>query len=255
MTRLVYDSGFDGFLTAVFEVYERKLRDVEIVRESLYQPGLTGIRLDVTSDPEKAERVWKGLERKLSVEKRNELYKTFLSERPDTERILWQFIRLVFQSVEPVEQNFSNPAMLQISQIARQVHREKHRMEAFVRFQRTQDDFYVAMVKPDFNVLPLISEHFKDRYADQHWIIYDTYRRYGIQHDRQSGTVLPVEFIEANNMRNPALPESVAHEEEARYRELWRQYFSSVNISARKNTRLHLRHVPLRYWKYLTEKQ
>lgn len=254
MTQLVYDSGFEGFLTAVFEVYERKLNDVQIVRQTLYQPQLNEIRLDIISDSEKAERVWKGLKSKLSADKRNEVYKTFLSERSDMENILLHFIRSAFQSSESIEKNYSNSAVLQVSQIARQVHREKHRMEAFVRFQRTQDDLYYASVEPDFNVLPLIIKHFQDRYADQHWVIYDTKRSYGIQYNKQSCTIHEVEFADESRLHHPFLSESVVHEEEFHYQHLWRQYFSSVNIGARKNTKLHVRHDPLRYWRFLTEK-
>jgi len=255
MTRLIYDSGFVGFLTAVFEVYERKLNDAQIIREHFYQPQLNEVKLTILSDSEKAERVWKGLKLKLSAEKRNEVYKAFLSEQPDMESILLQFIRSVFQSTGSIEQNYSNASVLQVSQIARQVHREKHRMEAFVRFQRTQDDLYYASIEPDFNVLPLIVKHFKDRYADQHWIIYDAKRSYGIQYNNQSGKIHEVEFADQNSLHQPFLAESVVHEEEIHYQHLWRQYFSSVNIGARKNTKLHVRHVPLRYWRFLTEKQ
>lgn len=254
MTQLVYDSGFEGFLTAVFEVYERKLDDVQIVRVNRYQPQLNEIQLDVTSDSEKALRVWKALKLKISAEKRNEVYKTFLSERADMERVLLQFFRSVFQSADSIEQDYSNHAVLQISQIARQVHREKHRMEAFVRFQRTQDDLYYAAIEPDFNVLPLIVKHFKDRYADQHWMIYDIRRAYGIQYNTLSGNVHEVE-LRADDLIKSFLPQPIVHEEEVHYQQAWRQYFSSVNIGARKNTKLHIHHVPLRYWRHLTEKQ
>ena len=36
---------------------------------------------------------------------------------------------------------------------------------------------------------------------------------------------------------------------------MWRAYFRAVDIPERKNLRLHLRHVPKRYWPYLTEKR
>ncbi|RYZ23730.1 MAG: DUF4130 domain-containing protein, partial [Chitinophagaceae bacterium] len=49
---------------------------------------------------------------------------------------------------------------------------------------------------------------------------------------------------------------SAAYDEaESIYQELWKQYFKSVNIAARKNTKLHIQHMPKRYWKYLPEKQ
>ena len=36
---------------------------------------------------------------------------------------------------------------------------------------------------------------------------------------------------------------------------MWRAYFQAVTIPERRNLALHLRHVPKRYWPYLTEKQ
>ena len=47
----------------------------------------------------------------------------------------------------------------------------------------------------------------------------------------------------------------VIAEEETLYQQLWQLYFASVNIPARKNMKLHIRHMPRRYWKYLTEKK
>ncbi|HCV81945.1 MAG TPA: DNA metabolism protein, partial [Zunongwangia profunda] len=46
----------------------------------------------------------------------------------------------------------------------------------------------------------------------------------------------------------------VLHENEISFQKLWKSYFESTNIKSRKNTKLHLQHVPKRYWKYLTEK-
>jgi probable DNA metabolism protein len=82
-----------------------------------------------------------------------------------------------------MEEDYSHPAVLTVFQTAKKVWREKHRMEAFVRFQRTADGLYYAIIEPDYNVLPLIAEHFQTRYADQRWMIYDARRRYGMYYD------------------------------------------------------------------------
>ena len=44
-------------------------------------------------------------------------------------------------------------------------------------------------------------------------------------------------------------------EQEFEFQKLWQDYFKSTNISSRENMKLHIRHVPKRYWKYLSEKQ
>jgi probable DNA metabolism protein len=254
MMRLIYDGSFEGFLTCVFEVYERKSETGTIVRNNLYQPLLEEEVITIDADSAKANRVWAGLKKKTSTDKLNQFYKAFLSEREDMEDNLLGFIRYVFGSTEIVEKDFSNKSTLYISQIAKQVHREKHRMEAFIRFQLTTDNIYYAAIEPDFNVLPLIVKHFKDRYADQHWIIYDRKRSYGIQYSSETFKVTEVQLTLTEETDRTFLPQSVVAEEEPHYQQLWQQYFSSVNISPRKNTKLHVRHVPLRYWKYLTEK-
>lgn len=254
-TDLLYDGSFDGFLTSVFECYHRKLQDFSIVRRDRYQPDLTSKSLDIITDVLKSKRVWAGLKKKLSVNKRNEFYKAFLSELPDIERQLLAFSRYVFSSTHNIEHDLGHPSVIAITRIAHQVHREKHRMEAFVRFQRTKDDVYYASVSPDFNVLPLIASHFKDRYADQNWLIYDQLRKYGISYDCTSYALTEVLInFDQESSRN-FLPENICHEDEVAYQKLWKDYFHSVNIGPRKNRKLHVRHVPVRYWKYLVEKK
>jgi probable DNA metabolism protein len=45
------------------------------------------------------------------------------------------------------------------------------------------------------------------------------------------------------------------HSKEKNYQNLWRKYFEHVNIKERKNMKLHIQHVPKRYWSLLTEKE
>ena len=152
-----------------------------------------------------------------------------------------------------MEEDYSNKAVLTVFQTAKKVWREKHRMEAFVRFQKTADDLYYAIISPDYNVLPLIAKHFTERYADQRWMIYDAKRKYGSYYDGKEVENVQIKFSE-----EMAQGRDVSHaydETEGIYQQLWQQYFKSVNIAARKNTKLHIQHMPKRYWKYLPEKQ
>lgn len=125
-------------------------------------------------------------------------------------------------------------------------------MEAFIRFQLTQDDLYYAVIDPDFDVLPLIKKHFHERYADQAWLIYDTRRKYGLYYDKEKVEAVSMSFEE--NTGSGKNIRSIYNENEELYQKLWQQYFNSVNIAARKNMKLHIQHMPKRYWKFLTEK-
>lgn len=253
MVTVVYDGSFAGFLTAVFEIYEYKFEGALIVTRERFQPNVFNKHHESYFSREKAKRVWKGLSLKISSVGLTQVYRTFLSEEEGIENTLLQYIQYAFSKKLSVESDFSNNAVLTVVQTAKKVYREMHRMEAFIRFQLTADNLYYAVCQPDFNVLPLIENHFKTRYADQRWLIYDSKRKYGIYFDMEKVENITLEFNEATD--NGKNIEVVLDEKEALYQQLWQQYFSSVNIKARKNMKLHIQHMPKRYWKFLPEKQ
>lgn len=253
MKTVVYDGSFEGFLCAVFDVYEYKLSDVEIVPADKHQPGMFAEPHFVNYDLAHSDRVWKGLEKKLSLEAQKQVYRTFLSEIDGIENTLLKYIQYAFASEVVMEEDYSNTAVLTVFQTAKKVWREKHRMEAFVRFQKTADDLFYAVIDPDYNVLPLIAKHFTTRYADQRWMIYDSRRKYGTYYDGKGVQNVQIQFAE--DVANAENVSAAYDGNETIYQQLWKQYFKSVNIPARKNTKLHIQHMPRRYWKYLPEKQ
>ena len=249
-TVLQYDGSFDGLLTAIFYVYENKLSSVQIQLESKPIPMFSNcVQIDTEAD--KADRVWKSLKAK----SKNSLsfYYTYLSERDDMERVLLDYAQYVFDSKKNITGDYGHDAVLQVAKIAKSVGREKHRMEAFVRFRLTKDNIYFATIEPDFNVLPIILKHFKSRYADQQWIIYDLKRKYGLFYNLNE--VKEIDFEFSNEFKATETSRDFFAPEEMDFQELWKNYFKSTNIKSRKNMKLHIRHVPKRYWKYLSEKQ
>ena len=253
MNTVVYDGSFEGLLTSVFEIYEYKIATPFIVKSGEAYGSLFGNLHHVQTDIAKSSRVYKQLNNQLSKNGITQLYKTFLSEIKEIENLLFRYIQYVLSSKQGVENDFSNADVLMVQQTSRKVDREKHRMEAFVRFQLTKDQLYYALIQPDYNVLPLIAKHFKARYADQRWLIYDSLRKYGLYYTGEN-----LEEIEMNFDVDPTNKQSLKalyDEDEELYQKLWQQYFSSVNIAARKNMKLHIQHMPRRYWRYLVEKQ
>lgn len=250
---LVYDGSFEGFLSAVFKVFEEKLTHVDIQREGNVQASFFGEPEEIITNKIQADRVWNGLKKKLTSFGRNQLYYSFLSELESVENVLLDYIQEVFATPENIEKDFSNATVLKLSKITKSVGREKHRMEAFVRFRLTKDGLYFASVAPDFNVLPLIAKHFKSRYADQKWVIYDIERKYGLYYNLEYVETIVMDFPKEFDFTKTS--EDFFAEEELAFQELWQNYFKSTNIESRKNMVLHVKHVPKRYWKYLSEKQ
>jgi probable DNA metabolism protein len=253
MVTILYDGSFEGWLTVVFEVFEYKFANVEIMSRETYNASMFNQQHNTYSDVQKATRVWKGLAQKISANALRQLYRTFLSELAGVENVLLKYVQYIFANNETVECNYAHPAVLYVNETAKKVAREKHRMEAFVRFQKTKDELYYAICQPDFNVLPLIDKHFKERYADQRWLIYDARRKFGIYYNLATVENVKITFSEYTSNGNHLA--EIFDEKEELYQQLWQQYFSSINIAARKNMKLHVQHMPKRYWKYLPEKQ
>ncbi|MCM5663086.1 TIGR03915 family putative DNA repair protein [Galbibacter mesophilus] len=250
---LIYDGTFDGFLSTVFTVYEQKLSNVTIQNETHSQSLLFAETEFIPTNETQAKRVWKGLIKHLTFREASVVFYAFLSEQPNVENILLDYIQYIFKNEKGAGEDFSHPSVLKIAQIAKQVGREKHRMEAFVRFRLTKDEIYFAGIEPDFNVLPLILSHFKKRYADQKWLIYDIKRKYGIYYDLHSVEMINIDFPDTFDFTKT--DETYFSEAEFDFQKLWKSYFRSSNIEERKNMKLHIQHVPKRYWKYLSEKQ
>lgn len=253
MYTVLYDGTFDGFLSAVFDVYYYKFDAPEILKEMHFNGTIFEKVHHVSTNAKHSARVWTGLGKRISPEAQQQVYKTFLSGLPGIENVLLTYIQYAFDSAVSIVTDFGNTAVLTVQQTAKKVHREAHRIQAFVRFQQTADQLYYAIVEPDFDVLPLIVRHFHDRYADQRWLIWDNKRHYGIYYDLSIITIVHVSFESDTNGGKDI--SAVYDESEALYQQLWQQYFKSVNIPARKNKRLHLQHMPMRYWKYLPEKK
>ncbi|RTZ50470.1 DNA metabolism protein [Chryseobacterium arthrosphaerae] len=251
MTTLLYDGSFDGLFTAVFEVFEYRYQEVEIVsREKYHQENIFAEMHEVITQNTKSERVLNKLEQSIGKQGIHQLLKVFLSEDREMEHLILSAVK---QSVkhqgENILENFADPDILKISKICKSVGRESHRMTAFVRFEKMQDGVFFSKIDPDFNVIPLIRKHFKDRYQDQKWMIYDLRRNYGILYDLES-----CDFFYPDEKLDFHKYQQKFHDEEKNYQTLWQRYFTKTNIVERKNMKLHIQHVPKRYWKYLTEK-
>ena len=92
-------------------------------------------------------------------------------------------MRKVIDAPASIEQNFADPDVLGVYQLSKKVADERMRVLQFMRFQKTADQVYFGIMEPLYNVYPLTIHHFRDRFADQPWIIYDARRHYGYYYD------------------------------------------------------------------------
>jgi probable DNA metabolism protein len=250
----VYDGSFAGLLSCVFEGFERGISPETIISDKRPSQLLLGETLSVDTDTQKAERVLNGIIKRSNHRNASLVQVAFLSELPGVEMLLWRYLQKLFSDkTGQFWQNMLDDEVFELIQISRKVKKEVHRFNGFVRFQKTADGMYFAPIDPDHDILKLLANHFRARFADQRWIIYDTKRNYGIYYDLNS-----VKEVVFENHRIDFNSGNVAQEvkdlDEDFYSRLWKEYYDAINIIERQNHRQMTNLMPKRYWKYLPEK-
>ena len=254
MTSFIYDKTFEGLLTAVFDAYFRKTFPEALLAEGEPLPLFCDEAFTIYTDNGKAERVWKGLQNKLSRTAVSCLTTCWLSELPEVDMLLFRYIRKAFDAPASIELNFGDADVLEVTKIFKKVTNERERVLQFLRFQKATDGTFFAAIEPMYNVLSLVVSHFQDRFADQKWLIYDLKREYGYYYDLSTVTEVRFEDKESH-LLSGILSDDLMVQDEKLFQQLWKEYFKSIAIKERLNPKLHKQHLPVRFWKYLTEKQ
>ena len=258
-----FDRTLDGLLTAVFDAFALRQQPEMLVGEGGVLPMFTEEVHRVVTAVDKAQRVWTGLEKLLSREAVRVIAVSYLSEQAELDTPLFRYICKVFRVKRDISTNFADQDVLFVRNMCRRVMHEQLRMKQFMRFQKAKDGTYLGVVSPDHDVLPLIIDHFQDRFQDQPWLIYDAKRRYGYYYGLPPSpgaeSVVRVTFEDEASLpfdlTNGKLDEAVLSENDKLFQELWRTYFKAICIKERMNPKKQLNDMPRRYWRYMTEKQ
>src|SRR5690606_29417196 len=236
----IFDGTYNGFLCCVFECFERKDTDVRLLAEGedVLQSDMFSPSTTIITDAIKAKRVLSGLQKLVGWSVAMDFFRVFLSEDLKAWTAAFTIIRKLFSGEKNILKNYGDDDMLYFAQTLKKVSRERHRMKAFVRFSKSSDGLFVAVIEPDFNVLPLIADFFKKRYADQQWLIYDVKREYGLLYDKLN--VLEVNLSPEERQMLTKDTVITLDMKDEHFQNLWKRYYQSTNIEARKNMKLHL---------------
>ncbi|MCQ2251746.1 MAG: TIGR03915 family putative DNA repair protein [Bacteroidales bacterium] len=249
-----YDKTLEGLLTCVFDAYDLKIWPDELLASGAPLPLFCDNVIDIVTDTQKSDRVWKGLQKKMQPAPLRSLAQCICADRdPKADITMFRYIRKTFDSPKPIETDFRDPDVLEILRISKRVSYETLRVKQFMRFQKAADGTYFGAFAPDNDVIGLAIEHFKDRFADQPFIIYDTRRQYGFYYDKTE--CQQITFTEEQQHAITGfLSEDLMAEDEKLFQKLWKTYFNAICIRERLNLRKHKQDMPVRYWKYLIEK-
>ena len=262
---LVHDGSLEGLLSAVFAAYELRIIPGDIAGESAFQPRLGQRVVPVDTDAARAERVARGIANAAGPAAFDALRTASLSDDADAGTIVYRFVRFVMDGRAShayrrcpkrscggvgcaatnrcVLSNIAEPAVADIVRLQRAVANERHRMEQFLRFSHVEGGVWFARCSPAASVVPLLMGHFRARFGQEPFVIYDEAHRLAGLCDGRSWRLVPTEGIQA-----PA-----ETEDERLMQDAWRRFYRSVSIEARYHPELQRQFMPRRLWANLTE--
>ena len=271
MIDYLYDETFDGLLTCIYHHYYTE-KAAGIYPKEQYQPSMLQGCMEVETEQDKADRVYKAIEDKISRYALRMVYRAFLSNVPGKEKVILDYVVFGFKVGPSIGSRHASPEVNALEKITHKVGVEQERMLQFVRFEvmnaagtgadlassagtdlasgasaRAGQILYAA-VEPEHDVLELIAHHFAERFSHDPLIIHDIRRGKAIMAYERSWYV-----TDFDGHHLPDGSELVMSPEETDYQNLWRTYFDHIAIKERINPRCQKNNMPLRYWKHLTE--
>lgn len=248
---VVFDGTLEGLLTVVFDVYLNQYDPIAIHAIDNPPSDLFADLTEVATNQKQAARVRNKLIEKSAPSVLTHIEKVLAYELPTAYILAFKYIRKIIDKSTGFWRNYSDDTVMEVQKILKSIRREIHRIHAFVRFIEYEDNYYHALIEPDFDVLKWSYSHFVKRYPAMNWSIADVKRDKAViyrKEDRHINWIIGLEQLEYHEQVEQFRHHSI-------YEEAWQKYFRSVNISERRNDKLHLQHVPKRYWKNLIEKQ
>jgi len=258
----VFDGSFDGFLCIVYAFYYEKITPIIIQSEDQVQLILGGEEHRINTCSTQATRVFKGIRDKISEDAATRVYYAFLSGEDNKYMEIFRYIQLGFVLGHMIDSHLQEDCVRRVHKLAGHVGREAHLLFGFCRFAETsnkvspsqseEEDFKLlayasgvlyCAVTPKNDVLPLLANHFSERFMNQSWVIHDKRRHQAAIYDGKTYVISHV----------PHNVDVSYAENELETQELWRTFFKALAIEARKNPKVQRQLLPLYFRKNMTE--
>ena len=240
---VTFDGSFDGFLSVVYACYYEKITPIDIQDERQAQLTLAIDAYYIDTNQTHAAKVFSALHEKISDEAASTIFYAFLSFESDRFMSIFHYIKLGFSIGHMIDSHLQEDLVRRVHKIAKHVGREAHLLYGFTRFAETKQGIYYCQVTPKNDVLPLLANHFSQRFMNQTWMIHDKTRSQAAIYDGHS-------YIITDTPRD-AVVELADGEEETQ--EMWVAFLDALSIEARKNLKLQRQLLPLYFRSNMTE--
>lgn len=236
-----YDGSFDGLICCVYESYEHNEIPLDILLPDT-APSLLFAVKTIPTDPQKARRVLAAIPQKLGSPALTFIQQAFLTCLAQKELFILLFLRLGFRHGPSVMNMLTNEVVNTLAKAVKHLERESHLFKGFVRFSII-NNVLIGEIEPKNFVLPLLVQHFCERYPEERFLIHDKKHNMALVYQPYQSAIIPLAALEVPK----------ADEAEQTFRDLWQLFYDTIAIQERYNPKCRMTHIPKRYWKHMTE--
>ena len=162
----------------------------------------------------------------------------------DNEQVAFRYLRLLAKAKRPVNRRLAEPDVFRAVEYIKKVGHEIHKFHGFIRFMETASGALYAPFSPDNDICDLLAPHFKNRLPQFPFVLHDVKRQKAAVYDGNALFTAPLKEAEI-----------LLAASEQDWQSLWKKYYAAVNIPSRERLKQMKGSMPVRYWKFLTEKQ
>lgn len=249
---LICEPSPEGIFSAVYYAYKNKLNpNITMVKiKEIDNYELFAEYIHIKTDLEQAYKVDKTIEKRFDNISYSYIWYalySYMLEKGDA--VYHTIARGLAGAYKGRLVNYlQDPYVLTVSKMRQNVWCEAHHYMGFVRFQELQNGILYSEIEPKNHILPVIAEHFADRFPKENFMIRDKGRNWYIIHEAGKEIVFHQE--EAISLK---VIEDMLSKEEMEIQELFRIFHKSIAIKERTNLELQRQLLPLRFRAEMTE--
>lgn len=249
MTVFTCRDNWEDMMTCIYEAWASRLghRNIRLEIEPIEQPEMFCEYLHIDGDAQKADKVVSSVCRKISGEAYRWIF--CAAHGLDKSRVddIYRFLICGFHYGSQVTAMLTLQPVMRLLELSRRVKNEAHFYREFARFTSHENRVYVCHFEPENDVLLMVAEHFADRMPSEHWLMIDDRRKTAAVHPADEDMYLTVLTDEEWDL----LKETEYQQD--LYTVLWKEFFHTIAIRERENTKCQRNMIPLKYRKHVTE--
>lgn len=238
----LYNKDFISLLNLIKYLLTDKILPNNI-KDISYQPNLfeETLNLEIKQDDKVVQEIISAT----SLNIFNTIYNIFLSNEKNKEILIFYFLIHSLKHKNKIFYMRNIRSVQEALRVSKYVGHETHKMKGFLRFRELKGKVLYAEMAPENNILFFVSKHFKNRLRNELWIIEDTKRGLISIYNKKKFTIV--------SSKDFVLLEKELSETEENIEELWNNFYKTIAIKERTNSRCRMNFMPKKYWKYIIE--